>query len=136
MATAQVVTTAWIEISAEVWEYEITWTSTDAGVVSHSLAMPSLSKIMGWYLFMAKVNPGVTPTAAWDWTLKDSDGIDLMGGLGADMSNSVSVLLIPKLDGTNYGDVLVDGELTFAIAAAGDAKPGVNSFFFRKVCGR
>jgi len=133
MATAQVVTTGWIELGEDVLRWDINWLCTDLGVVSQELSGADLGKVLGWYIFMAKVDPGsTTPTAAWDWTLKDADGIDIMAGLGTDMSATASVMLFPKPDGTNFRDSLVDGPLTFAITAAGDAKIGVNSFFFRR----
>jgi len=138
MATAQVVTTKWIELGEDKLRWDVAWKSTDLGVVSVVLTGSDLAKVFGWYLFMTKSDPDGTtvPSAAWDWTIKDDHGIDLMGGLGADTSETAGVLKIPKLDGTNYGDVIVDSELTFAIAAAGDAKKGVNSFYFRKNSGR
>ena len=137
MSTAQIVTTSWTELGDGILKWSVSWISASDGSVVQTLSGLDLGKVLGWYCFCVKVNPGATtPSASWDWTFTDEDGIDVMGGLGTDMSNSASVLLLPKLDGTNYRDVVVDGAMTLTIAAAGDAKNGVISFFFRKTAGQ
>jgi len=60
------------------------------------------------------------PTASYDITLKNDDGVDLLSGLGADRSATAT-------ETKNFSDglgVLVKSKLTLAVSAAGDAKGG------------
>lgn len=75
-------------------------------------------------------DPGpVAPTADYDATLTDENGIDVLGGQGANLhtTNSSSVCPgVPLKDGTTTSvvPVVVDGILTLNVSAAGDTKSG------------
>jgi hypothetical protein len=49
----------------------------------------------------------------YDITLSDSDSCDVLGGEGANRSDSASEQIIPKI-GNGYGPVRVDSVLTLA----------------------
>ena len=76
------------------------------------------SKLTG---FIRKIvtNPGSTaPTAAYDITLLDADGVDVAGGTLADRSATLSESVVPAQP------IYVDSELTLTITNAGDSKIG------------
>lgn len=80
-------------------------------------------------------NPGATaPTANWDYTCVDQDGLDVIGGLGANRhtSNSEGVLPLNTAtpDATEHAlPVVVCGELTFAFTNMGAAKQAKVSMY-------
>lgn len=64
-----------------------------------------------------------TPTAGWDLTLKDEDGVDVLCGNGADRDagdsgSSEQAFPCP-------GNLAVASKLTFAVANGGNTKKGV-----------
>lgn len=63
---------------------------------------------------------GTAPTAAYDITLKDEDGVDILNGLGADRSAAATEA---KKD-TDGLLATAATALTFAVAAAGNSKQG------------
>ncbi len=85
-------------------------------------------ELNGW-LIKAVTNPDATaPTANYDITLVDADGIDVAEGLLANRhtANSESVYFLAT--GAPV-PVFVQGSYTFTVAAAGDSKLGVCTFY-------
>jgi len=76
---------------------------------------------------------GTAPTNLYDVTLEDEDGIDLVGGKGANLSNTVTTSIAPLIgDGTTTNrPVAVDGTLELKVSNAGNAKGGIVSVYFR-----
>lgn len=69
------------------------------------------------------------PAADYDVTLTDEDGIDVLGGQGANRSASAKSTVCPGTplrDGTTVSTVpmIVDGLLTLNVSNAGDSKAG------------
>lgn len=99
--------------------YAIAWTSSGAGAVSAN----AFSTVRGKLLSVKFVpNTGATqPDNLYDATLVDADGIDLLNGAGANLSNALGsyVVFNPPiyLDGTSTLDLV--------IANAGAAKTGI-----------
>ena len=63
-----------------------------------------------------------TPTANWDLTIKDEDGVDVLGGNGADRDaggTKVSESAVPSSSG-----FAVASKLTFTVANGGNTKKG------------
>ena len=139
MATAQavsIVMSAPFADGSQDNKIDLTWLSTDLGVVSAAIAStyaaaqpwngPKPTKIKG-FIVRVVTNPGTTtPTDNYDITLLDEDGVDVASGYLADR------------DQTNSEDYIfadppwVDGELTFTIATAGDAKTGACTIYMLK----
>jgi len=117
--TAQAVTITEREIQIDginriIWD----WTSTDAGAVVGSVTTFSYSGVVVRASFIPDTGD-TAPTTAYDMTIKDEDGIDVLGGLGADLTTSNSY----KVFGDGLG-VVRNSTLTLAITNAGDANGG------------
>lgn len=77
---------------------------------------------------------GTQPSAAYDVTLTDIEGIDVLAGLGGNLSQSAASSVVPQILNTvgtptnTYAighKIAVSGALTLAIANAGNAKGGI-----------
>lgn len=117
--TAQVVTITELpykEIKKITWD----WLCTDGGAVVGSATSNYYSGILSRVEFIP--DGGATaPTAAYDVTLKNDDGVDLLSGLGADRSATAT-------ETKNHTDglgILVKSKLTLAVTNAGNAKGGI-----------
>ena len=65
---------------------------------------------------MVITDPGTeAPTADYDITLTDADGVDVMGGELADRHTTATEQAVPKIGDTVYGTRFVKGPLIFAI---------------------
>jgi len=132
MATAQAVTKIWEALSKDIWKFTITWTCTDLGVVSSAFDTVEKARVYGKYLFLMVTDPSATaPTTLYDITLVDDGSLDLAGGELANRSATLREQAIPKLNGSCYGDRVIDGGLVVTIAAAGNAKIGDLILYFR-----
>jgi len=110
--------------------YTFTWLSDADGDVNE----PSTVKTDPMRGHIVRVdfmpNTGTTqPTSLYDVTLLDENGLDLLQGQGADLSNSANSSVVPGIsitDGTTTGvrEVIVDGTMELRVANAGAAKTG------------
>lgn len=81
-------------------------------------------------------SPSVPPTALYDVTLTDEQGLDVLSGQGANLSASASLSVIPGTplkDGTTTSTVptVVGGILTLNVSNAGDSKGGTVVVYVR-----
>ena len=101
-----------------------TFTSSAGGAVSEE------TKKVSGTVKRAVTNPDGapdTPTTGWDLTIEDEDGVDILGGTGADRDpggTGVSEQAVPCPK-----DPAVASKLTFKIANAGNAKKGVAKLY-------
>lgn len=106
----------------------IAWTSASNG--SYSESLPIVGTILG-----VSVDPGSTaPTALYDITLTNAEGVDLFGNGGANLSATVSSYFVPVAtasDGATKAPFTAAGSCTFAVANAGSAKVGSVTIIFR-----
>jgi hypothetical protein len=73
--------------------YTVTWVSTSGGAVSANTA--ALSAISRGYLISVEITPGVSgdqPADLYDMTLVNPRGVDLLSGVGANLSNVTSTM--------------------------------------------
>jgi hypothetical protein len=110
----------------------LAWTSAADGTVS---GIPTQSKYSG-ELLRVDFAPGagdVQPTNLYSATLTDEAGLDVLAGLGANLSNANGTSVCPLIgDGTTTDrPVAIDGNLTLAVSAAGDGKAGTVKLYFR-----
>jgi hypothetical protein len=113
---AAVVTFTATQGSHRVKQYRMDWTAhTDGAVAAIGTTIPS------GYLVQLKVVPGTgndAPDAAYDLTLLDSDGCDLLGGDGADLSATVGTHLA-------FNRIWFNGGMVYpTIANAGSGNKG------------
>jgi hypothetical protein len=62
-------------------------------------------------------NPGATaPTDNWDFVLNDSDGVDVLGGAGANRDTANSEQVYPTISGATIPVWLEKGTYTLAMS--------------------
>lgn len=102
------------------------WTSgtdAEAGTASGQTTNVYSGKILG----LATVPDGTAvPTASYDITVTDEDGMDVLMGGGADRSDTATEYVLS----TSLGAVAND-KLTINVAAAGSAKKGIAYLYIR-----
>lgn len=96
------------------------WASSSAGAVSEQTAQYYNGQIMRVVLSPDSATT-TQPTDAYDVTILDSDGYDVLGGLGANLTNAATVY---KTQGDGLGCVQ-STQLTLTVANAGDTKGGI-----------
>ena len=112
----------------------VTWQAAANGSLAAYTITANQAKVLaGMYAVQAVVNPGATaPTAAYDVTLTDVDGVDVFGGSLANLSATVSAVVRPDI-ATLAGKRLVSGLLTFNLTNNSvDSALGVIKFYFTK----
>jgi len=111
------------------------WTSSsDTGAVSGVLTKP-LAGIIDRVTFVPD-SGDTQPSNQYDVTLEDEEGIDVLGGQGADLSNaaaSSTVGGVPLKDGTTTTTVpfAISGTLELKVAAAGNSNGGQVILYLR-----
>lgn len=122
--TAQVVTlteTRHTSVKRIMWD----WLSTDAGAVI-SATTYAYDGLLERVVFVPDA-AATQPTNAYDVTITDPDGNDVLAGLGADLSNAATVVKVHS-----NGLTAVSGQvLTLNVTNAGNAKGGVVIVYLR-----
>lgn len=132
MAQSCTITTRYRAADSDVVRLTLDWTSAADGTVTQ--AFP---KAYSGYLERVVFNPGATaPTAAYDVTLTDEQGIDVLSGQGANLSETATTHVkpgIPFKDGTttSVAPIVIDDTLTLNITSAGDSKTGTVVLYLR-----
>jgi hypothetical protein len=114
------------EIVGKATRYTVQWTSDSSGAVSGNSF-----DVKGGGLLQLKFIPGsggTQPTDAYDVVINDADGIDVLRGGGANLSNAVGSYSTPP-DGAPVL-LLEAGPLTPVISNAGNAKSGTIVLYF------
>jgi hypothetical protein len=114
----------------EVLKVKAVWVSDDAaGTASGATTFP----VVGYLMRMTTVpdGGGTAPTALYDITLKDEDGLDILNGLGADRSATATEHKT-NIDGLLFTAATT---LTLAVAAAGNSKGGTVYLYFLDLSG-
>ena len=105
-------TTRYLDLPGDVDIWVLSWTASDGAAFTTATTRWAVDG----YVFMVIVNPGTTaPTGAYDVTLLDSDGMDVMGGQLADLSATVTAQFVPAI-GSVYGTRFVRGPLTMTLS--------------------
>ena len=110
-----------------VKECRLAWTSDASGDVSGT---PTENDING-VLLNAKFIPNTDadqPADEYDVTLLDTDGVDVLGGLGANLSQSTASITTPL---AGDGLVNVRSALSLVVANAGNTKKGQVVIYWR-----
>lgn len=104
-----------------------TWTSDDtAGTVTGTSSFE-----IGGLVYGLTTNPGSTaPTDNYDITITDEDGVDLLGGVGADRDTANSEYVAVKDGAGNVVPVPVGGPVTFNGSNMGNSKVGIARLWY------
>lgn len=75
-----------------------------------ALSTDNYNAVKGYYLYKIVTNPGSTaPTDNWDMTITDGDGIDVLGGAGANRHTTTSQMFAPLLTtGVYFAQPVID----------------------------
>ena len=110
------------------------WLSDASGDVSGT----ATKKLNGSLLRVVTIpdSGGTQPTDLYDAVLNDDNGIDVLGGQGANLSNTTTTDVIPGVplkDGTTTTTavVIIDDTLTLVVSNAGNAKGGTVILYIR-----
>ena len=107
----------------------IDWESGTDGTLS--VALTAIQGTIERVVFIPSIVTGEQPADNYDVTLLDRDGIDILGGKGANLSNTtISSMLLTDL--TPVLPIATNGPLTLTIANAGltSGVPGVGKIRF------
>jgi hypothetical protein len=101
---------------------------------SRVLVASEYMPLIGYFLVAAVSIPGATaPAAAWDATIKNEDGIDLMGSSMLNRSATAAEWATPKPDGLNFMYPTMFGALTINISNSTTAAATIKlRLFFSK----
>jgi hypothetical protein len=114
------------ENGSDVVKHRVSWTSDGSGDASE-VSPQSVSGQIERVVFVPSAT--AAPTNLYDIVLTDEHGLDVLGGQGANLSNSASSHVCPGTplkDGTTTSvrPMVVDGALTLTVSNAGASKAG------------
>lgn len=129
-----------IKASGPYKVYVMAWTSASP---EGWTATATTEEINGIVMLVEFIPGAVTPSNSYDITLRNDQGIDILGdsnvagsdnfdGAGANKSNSIASQSQPLLNG-NYGAVPVNGVLTLYVYNPGAAKTGTVRIHFLSI---
>lgn len=116
--------------TGSVRKVTLAWTSDAAGAVSGTTV--HLDGVIERVVFVPGTG-GVQPTDLYDVTLEDAEGLDLLAGEGANLSNVNKTQVTPFIgDGTTTNKpVAAYGTAELKVAAAGNTKSGTVLLYLR-----
>lgn len=120
------VTTAYSAIGTKYTKITITWTSSAGGAVSgNAFTLPAGDLVQ---IQFVPNGGGTQPTDLYDVTLVDNDNVDVLNGLGANLSNSTGTILQWNPEMVSDSSRTLD----LVVANAGNAKSGTVYLWVRK----
>lgn len=104
-------------------KYQLAWTASTNGIVSQATTFYVRGELAR--VVLAGTSTGET----YSLTLKDSSGVDVLAGLGAGVSTSAVVSVVPGIKitdsvTTNVVPIVVNDLLTLDVTVAGSNKTG------------
>lgn len=113
-------------LGGSIWRVEYDWTTS-----TNSWASLSTGRLVGTVVRVS-FDPDTTspPAAAYDVTLTDEDGIDILAGLGANLASNAASSTVPGVpthDGTgstNMAPFAINGVLDLIVTNAGSETVG------------
>lgn len=121
-AAGSISTTSTSAPTSGLVRYKFDWTSDASGNVS---GIPVI--VRGGWIRQIQFVPdggGTAPTALYDVTLLDANGVDLLAGAGADLSATVSKITTPGASAI-FLDTSLNTSISPTVANAGNAKGGL-----------
>lgn len=119
---------------SDVVKHTFPWVSDGSGNAVVASGLPVSGEIQR--VVFIPSSGGTAPTALYDVTLTDSDGVDVLAGQGANLAASGNTHVcpgVPLKDGTTTSvvPVVVDSILTLNVTNAGAAKAGTVVVYVR-----
>jgi hypothetical protein len=97
--------------------FTCTGDSSNGTFPAEEFTSSSLNFIKGFYLYKVITNPGsAAPTDNWDFTITDSDGVDLMGGNGANRHTTTSQSVYPLIGSQPFAQPYLGDTLTLNLS--------------------
>jgi len=107
----------------------LSWTSDDAtGAVSAAISAENMAFVLGKWITKVRCVPSqgaAKPTTLYDVTIKDSNGLDVMGGSLEDRTIVAGGDQALPYVGNAYGPTQVVDSLTLNVTNAGNSKTGI-----------
>lgn len=113
------------------------WTAhTDGSFTSTAVESAKLGTLKNYFVYLMKTDPGTpAPTANYDMTLTDTNGLDVAGGQLANRAAATTEQVMPKIDSANgiFGGAPLTDAATLAITgnSANGAKGKLILFLVR-----
>lgn len=104
-----------------VYKIKFAWTSASTGAADGTTA-----KAYSGTLMRVRFEPGTStsqPTASYDVVVNDSDSIDILNGIGANLANDANADYTPVTT-TKVENAVAESKLTLGVTNAGDTKTG------------
>lgn len=113
----------------------INWTSANpAADFTADLNALLMQQITGkYFLYAMETDPGATaPTDNYDVALNDANGMDILGGAGADRDTENTEKVMPRINGVE-APVPIDGTITLSVAnnAVNSANGTIKLYFIK-----
>lgn len=121
MAVAGSITATVTDAGAGLTKYSIAWLSSSGGAVTENTFSVKAGELV--QVEFVPDSGGTQPTDAYDMTLLNAVGTDLLSGGGANLSNATRTQVVPVIS-TYFRRTLEAGLLTPTISNAGSAKGG------------
>ncbi len=102
------------------------WASSSGGAADATTTNAFSGQLLNVYC--VPDSGGTAPTALYDVVLNNADGVDLLHGLGADNSATVTSAITNALGGLG---AVANDKLTLGVTNAGDTKGGIVYVFIR-----
>jgi hypothetical protein len=111
------------DLGGGVTKYSIAWTSDASGNVNGSSLALKRGRLL--QVKFVPTNGGTEPSNDYSVTLLDADGVDVLAGKGASLSNTAASIAVPVVSSTS--PAFIDptlGNFTPTVSAAGNVTNG------------
>lgn len=109
------------DLGGGVTKYSIAWTSDASGNVNGTPVALKRGRLL--QVKFVPTNGGAQPSNNYAATLLDGDGVDLLAGKGATLSNTASSIAVPVVSAASP-PFIEPGNFTPTISAAGNVTNG------------
>lgn len=110
------------DLGGGITKYSLAWTSDASGNVNSNPIALKRGRIQ--QVKFVPTNGGAQPSANYNVTLPDADGVDLLAGKGATLSNTAATLAIPVVSSVIAGFVEPQTAINLTVSAAGATTNG------------
>lgn len=121
-------------VGPSIRTYTLAWTSASDGSVAIATSMPIVGELLR--VAFSPGAGGTQPSDAYDVTITDTIGVDILAGQGGNLSNSTKTHVrpgVPFKDGTttSTASIALADVLTLNVTNAGSGKTGTIVLYVR-----